>query len=130
MLIFGHRFIPSDSFYHIVNIEDILHTPPSSTIYLNFEESNLDIINHANENGIDMALTVTNIEQLIYAASLNARYIIVEKEIAKTAQNIAENYLLDAKILVKIETEEEIEEIALLGIDGVLLSNAVVKITS
>ena len=130
MLIFGHRFIPSDSFYHIVNIEDILHTPPSSTIYLNFEESNLDIINHANENGIDMALTVTNIEQLIYAASLNARYIIVEKEIAKTAQNIAENYLFDAKILVKIETEEEIEEIALLGIDGVLLSNAVVKITS
>ena len=130
MLIFGHRFIPSDSFYHIVNIEDILHTPPSSTIYLNFQESNLDIITHANENGIDMALTVTNIEQLIYAASLNARYIIVEKEIAKTAQNIAENYLFDAKILVKIETEEEIEEIALLGIDGVLLSNAVVKITS
>ena len=130
MLIFGHRFIPSDSFYHIVNIEDILHTPPSSTIYLNFQESNLDIITHANENGIDMALTVVNIEQLIYAASLNARYIIVEKEIAKTAQNIAENYLFDAKILVKIETEEEIEEIALLGIDGVLLSNAVVKITS
>jgi hypothetical protein len=130
MLIFGHRFIPSDSFYHISNIEDINHTPPSSTLYLAFDESNLDIITHANENGVAMALSIKNIEQLIYASSLKARYIIVQKEMAKTAQNIAETYLFDAKIVVKIEDEEEIEEIAILGIDGVLLSNAVVKISS
>ena len=130
MLIFGHRFIPSDSLYHISNIEDISHTPPSSTIYLAFEECNLDIITHANENDVNMALLVKDISQLMYASSLNARYIIVEKEMAKTAQNIAESYLFDAKILVRIENENEIEEIALLGIDGVLLSNAVVKITS
>lgn len=130
MLIFGHRFISSNSFYHISNIEDISHTPPSSTIYLAFEECNLDIINHANENDVNMALSVKSIKQLMYASSLNARYIIVDKEMAKTAQNIAENYLFDAKILVKIESEDEIEEIAILGIDGVLLSNAVVKITS
>jgi len=130
MLIFGHRFIPSDSFYHISSIDDILHTPPTSTIYFEFDESNLDIISHAHENGIEMALLVKNTRELIYASSLRARYIIVQKDMAKTAQNIAENYLFDAKILVKIESEEEIEEIAILGIDGVLLSNAVVKITS
>ena len=77
-----------------------------------------------------MVLSTKDINQLMYASSLNARYIIVRKEMAKTAQNIAENYLFDAKILVKIENEDEIQEIALLGIDGVLLSNAVVKITS
>ncbi|MFK5937332.1 MAG: hypothetical protein QM497_02945 [Sulfurimonas sp.] len=130
MLIFGHRFIDSESFYHISNIEDISHTPPSSTIYILFEECNLDIIAYAKANDVNMALSVKNISQLMYASSLKARYIIVQKEMAKTAQNIAENYLFDAKILVKIENEEEIEEIALLGIDGVLLSNAVVKITS
>ena len=128
MLIFGHRFIPSDSFYHVSSIDDILHTPPSSIIYLEFDESNLDIINHAHENSIDMALLVKNTTELIYASSLRARYIIVHREIAKTAQNIAENYLFDAKIIVKIESEDEIEEIALLGIDGVLLSNAVIKV--
>ncbi len=128
MLIFGHRFIPSDSFYHVSSIDDILHTPPSSIIYLEFDESNLDIINHAHENSIDMALLVKNTTELIYASSLMARYIIVHREIAKTAQNIAENYLFDAKIIVKIESENEIEEIALLGIDGVLLSNAVIKV--
>ena len=130
MLIFGHRFIPSDSFYHISNIEDISHTPPSSTVYLSFEECNLDIITHANENDVAMALSVKEINQLMYASSLRAKYIIVQKEMAKTAQNIAENYLFDAKILVRIENEDEIEEMALLGVDGVLLSNAVVKITS
>lgn len=130
MLIFGHKFIPSDLFYHITSIEDINHTPPSSTITLAFDESNLDIIAHAKENDIKMALWVDTINQLIYASSLNASYIIVQKEMAKTAQDIAENYLFDAKILVKIEKEDEIEEIALLGIDGVLFSNAVVKITA
>jgi len=130
MLIFGHRFIDSNPFYHISNIEDISHTPPSSTIYLAFEECNLDIITHANNNDVNMALSVKDISQLMYASSLKARYIIVHKDMAKTAQNIAENYLFDAKILVRIEAENEIEEIALLGIDGVLFTNAVVKITS
>jgi hypothetical protein len=130
MLIFGHRFIPAEPFYHISNIEDISHTPPSSTIYFAFKESNLDIITHANENDLTMALSIKEIQQLMYASSLKARYIIVEKEMAKTAQNIAESYLFDAKILVRIENEDEIEEVALLGIDGVLLSNAVVKVTS
>lgn len=130
MLIFGHKFIPSDLFYHITSIEDINHTPPSSTITLAFEESNLDIIAYAQKNDIKMALSVDSIIQLMYASSLNACYIIVPREIVKTAQNIAESYLFDAKILVKIESESEIEEIALLGIDGVLFSNAVVKITA
>ncbi|MDQ1268226.1 MAG: hypothetical protein QG560_869, partial [Campylobacterota bacterium] len=52
------------------------------------------------------------------------------KTLAKTAQNVAESYLFDAKILVMIEDEDEIEELALLAIDGVIFSNAIVKILS
>ena len=44
MLIFGHRFIESENFYHIPNIQAIKNTPPNSTIYLDFSEENLDII--------------------------------------------------------------------------------------
>jgi hypothetical protein len=50
--------------------------------------------------------------------------------LAKTAQNVAENYLFDAKILVLIEKEDEIEELALLGVDGVVFSNTIIKINS
>ncbi|MEA3369943.1 MAG: hypothetical protein U9Q40_01235 [Campylobacterota bacterium] len=130
MLIFGHRFIPSESLYHTPNIDSITNTPPSSTIYLEFSEDNLDIIEHANLNQISFALSVANITQLIYASSLNAKYILVSKEMAKTAQSIAESYLFDAKVLVSIETEEEIEELALLGVDGVIFSNAIIKTNS
>ena len=128
MLIFGHKFIPSKSLYHITDIDSITNTPPSSIIYLEFSEDNLDIIEHANTNQIEFALDVKNITELIYASALDAKYILVSREMAKTAQNIAENYLFDAKILVHISDNEEIEELALLGCDGVVFSNAIIKI--
>ena len=130
MLLFGHKFIPSESLYHITDIDGVINTPPSSTVYLEFSEDNLDIINHANSNHIELALSVKDITELIYASALNAKYILVSKELAKTAQNIAENYLFDAKILVNITNTNEIEEIALLGCDGVIFSNAIIKTNS
>lgn len=130
MLLFGHRFISSDSFYHVSSIDGIKHTPPSSTICFEFSEANLDIIEHANSNHIPLALRVKNVTELIYASSLNAKYAFVTPKMAKTAQNIAENYLFDMKIIVLVEEEEEIEELALLGVDGVVFVNAIIKTNS
>lgn len=130
MIFFGHRFIDSKSFYHIPDIEAIQNTPPSSTLYIEFNETNLDIINHTFLNSMPTAIEVKNITELLYASSFGASYIVVEKALAKTAQNIAENYLFDAKILVMIENEDEIEELALLGVDGIIFSNAIIKILS
>ena len=130
MLIFGHRFIPSDSFYHIQSIEGILNSPSSSTVYLDFSEENLDIINHLKANQIPFALNVKTITEIIYASSLEASFIIVEKDLAKVANDIANNYLFDAKILTHITDELEIEEMATIGIDGVLFTNSIIKINS
>lgn len=130
MLLFGHRFIPSDSFYHVSSIDCIKRTPPSSTICFEFSEANLDIIEHANNNHIPMALRVKNITELIYASSLNAKYAFVLPKMAKTAQNIAEDYLFDMKIIVLVEEEDEIEELALLGVDGVVFASAIIKTNS
>ena len=129
MLLFGHRFIPSESFYHIDSIEAIKNTPPSSTLYLNFCEENLDIIEYLMQNSIMFTLEVESITEIIYASSLGAKFILVPKKLAKTAQGIAESYLFDAKIVVKIERESEIKEMALLGIDALLFANAIIKIT-
>ena len=130
MLLFGHTFIPSHSFYHVLDIESISNTPPSSTIYIEFSENNLDIITHANLNQISTSISVKNINELIYASSLGASYIIVAKDLVKNAHSIANDYLFDAKILVLIENEKEIEELALLGVDGIIFSNAIIKINS
>jgi len=130
MLLFGHRFIDSENFYHVQSIDSIQNTPPSSTIVVDFNEDNLDIIKHTVSNSIPLALQVQNITQIMYASSLGATYILVSKDLAKTAQNLADNYLFDAKILVNIEKETEIEELALLGIDGIIFSNAIIKTNS
>lgn len=130
MLFFGHRFLENESFYHITDIEAISKTPPSSTLFLDFNENNLDIIKHLNQNSLSFVLSVTNITEIVYASTLNAKYICISAELAKTAQSIAEDYMFDAKILAQIEVEKEIEELVLLGVDGVVFSNAIIKINS
>jgi len=130
MIFFGHRFIPSEHFYHVQNIDAINNTPSNSTIITNFNEDNLDIIKYAVANEVKLALHVESVKDIVYANALGASYLVVGKTMAKTAQNLADNYLFDAKILVTIEDENEIEEFALLGIDGIVCSNAIIKINS
>lgn len=128
MLLFGHRFIESEKFYHISSIEAVDHTPPNSTLFLDFCEKNLDIITHLRVNGIRFALEVKSVTEAIYAQNLDAKYIIVNHVISKNIQKIAENYLFDAKVIVHCDDEARIEEFAFLGIDGVIFSEAIIKI--
>jgi len=130
MLLFGHRFIKNESFYYISDVDAIQNTPPSSTVYIKFAEANLDLIEYVNSNDVEFALSVQDVNELVYGSALNAKYLIVKKELAKTAQKIAESYLFDSKILVRVQEEDEIEELAILGIDGVIFSNAIIKINS
>ena len=130
MLIYGHRFIDSNSFYHVLDIDSISNTPPSSTIFVEFSEENLNLINHITLNSITLAVEVKDITQLIYASSLGASFIVIQKDLASIAQEIANNYLFDAKVLVKIDDEDDIEELAILGVDGVIFANAIIKINS
>ncbi len=128
MIILGHRFIPSFKFFHVPNIDAINNTPPNSTIYLEFDEDNLETIKHLQKNQLCFCLSVKDLTQIIFASALGASYIMVQKELAKTAQDIANNYLFDAKILVTIENEEDIEELALISVDGVVFPNAIIKV--
>lgn len=130
MIIFGHRFLKSATFYHVDTISSITKTPSNALIYITFSEENLDIINHCIENNIDFALHVRTVLELIYAENLGASYITVEVNQAHEMQKIANEYLFDAKILVHITEEKEIEELAYQGIDGVLFSHAIIKISS
>ena len=130
MILIGHRFIKSENLYHVLDIESITHTPPNGTLYVEFSEENLDIIEHANLNGIAFALKIETLKEIVYANALGAKYIVVPKIMAKTAQDLAENYLFDAKILARIEDDNELDELALLGVDGVLYPNAIIKINS
>jgi hypothetical protein len=131
MLLFGHPLIDSALFYHINDIEAIAHTPPASLLFLEDVVEDKDIIDYANANGLLYGVYAKSLLEIILAHNLNASYIITPKELAKSAQNLAQEYLFDAKILAPIEDEAEIEELALLGIDGaIFMSKSIVKITT
>ncbi len=130
MLLFGHRFIVSERFYHVEDIDMILHTPSNSTLYVEFAEKSLELFEHMQTNSLKYAIKVMTITELVYAESLGATYIVVGPDLAKNGQKIAENYLFDAKILVHIEEESEIELMAYEGIDGVIFPNAVIHVNS
>ena len=129
MLLFGHRFIKSEKFYHISDIEAVSKTPPNSLIYVEFDEKNLDIITFLHLNSIRFALHVNSVKEAIYAYNLGASFIVTESKIVSDIQKIAETYLFDAKVLVHIYDEDEIEKYAELGIDGVVFSTAIIKIS-
>jgi len=130
MLLFGHPLVDSPLFYHISDVDTITHTPPSSLLYLENVIEERDIIEYCNANALRYGVLVSSILELILAHNLNASYIFVTKELAKSAQEIAQEYLFDAKIVVHIRDESEIEELALLGIDAVIFPTGIIKISS
>jgi nicotinate-nucleotide pyrophosphorylase len=126
MIILGHKFFEHEKLYTVSSFEQIKNTPTNSTLLLNFQETDiLNFIKDLKENSISFALEVQSIKELIFANNFGAKFILIEEFLAIDAQKIANEYLFDSKILVKINSEEEIEKFALLGIDGVVFNEAI-----
>jgi len=53
------------------------------------------------------------------ASAPNASFLLIDKDFAKTAQQIVEEYMFDAKIPLISDNEDDIEFCALNGIDGI-----------
>jgi len=130
MLLFGHPYINFQPFYHIYESSEIELTPSNSTLMVEFNEESLELINYMRENKLSYALEVETLSELILAHNLGARYIIVRGDFAIEAQAVAENYLFDAKILCRLQTEGDLEEKIRDGIDGVIYPQAIIKISS
>jgi len=120
MLIFNHPLLESEKFYKIDYEEDISNTPPNSIVRFQFSADNSKIIKFCSANSVSCAVDVANITEALLASNLGATYIIVSEKNAQNIQKIAETYLFDAKI---VAISEDIEKIALLGIDGIIIQN-------
>lgn len=129
MLLFGHPKIPSEKLYHVSSIEAVAHTPSNSSVLFNYDEEVFELIEYAKNNALEFALNVSNLTEAILAENLDAKYIIVDQGIAKSVQNAADTYLFDAKVLAHANSEEEIETLASEGIDGVIFTEAIIKIS-
>jgi len=124
MILIGDLNIPYENIEKIYSLQDISSTKANSTALFDFDA---EILKYTQSNDINSAVIVSNIKEVIYASSLNARYIIVKNDISQTAQKIADNYMFDSKILVIINDENEIEQSAIDEIDGVIYLNRIEK---
>ncbi len=121
MIIIGDYFIPYENIETINCVEDISLTQSNSTIVFDFDK---DIMVYCMKNDLSYAVKITNITQAIYANSMGAKYIISLDKIIESVQKIAENYLFDSKIMAIINGEDEIEQYAIKGIDGVIFQSS------
>ena len=126
MILIGHPLIDSGKFFRAKSKEDIDHSPNNSTIIIDDIVRGSDIAYFCNDNGVKYGVMVSSIKDAIIANGLNAKYIIVQKSDAKKIQNIADEYLFESRILAIIDSEDEIEELALLGIDGVIFKTLII----
>lgn len=117
MIIIGDKLVPFEDIQYIQNVENIKDTKANSTIIFNYDEL---VLKYCYENEISLAVVVTSIKEAIYCNSLNIKYIISEKELAKEIQKIADDYMYDSKNLAIIDSNEEFEEVAKNEIDGVI----------
>ncbi len=126
MIIIGHPFLDSKPFYKIEKIEDIKNTPSNSTIFFDFNENSLQLFRFMKKNALSFAVGVKDIKELLLSNGWDASYAVVDKNFAKEAQKMAEEYLFDMKILVKIESEREMIELAKDFIDGVIFERSII----
>ena len=126
MIIIGDELIPFEKIEKITTKKDIKSTSSNATVVFGYDK---EILKYCMDNDIRSAIKISSIKESVICNALGAKYIIVPNELLEDVQKLAENYMFDAKILAVIECEDEIESVALKGIDGVIYSNLVINET-
>jgi len=122
MKIFGHPWIESEVFYPIDTVDDISKTPSNSLLEISsLSAQSLMLLQYCKQENLRYAVHIKSITEAIYANSLEATFMVCEKELAVILMPIAQNYLFDTQVIAMAK-EEEIEFLAKAGIDGVKLT--------
>ena len=121
MLILEKPFC-EEEFLYVKTLEDIKNSKPNTTLIFNYCDSSLELFNFCKLNDIEYGVIANSVKELIFCANLNAKYIFCENlKKAKEFQKIADNYLLDSKIVFLADSLDEIEEISKYTIDAIKL---------
>ncbi|GAB6074593.1 hypothetical protein [Nautilia lithotrophica] len=112
----------NEEFIEVETLEDIKKSPNNATLIFKYCNSSLELYNFCKINNIRYGVIVSDIKELIFCANLGANYIFCDTiKNAKIFQKIADEYLLDSKIVLFVDNFEEINEIAHYGIDAIKL---------
>lgn len=124
MILIGHSAIYYPNFIYIKNIQDIKNTQAKDIIWFyTKDDKDYTLSKYCKDNEINYSVIVDELKDVIIFANLNAKYIIIKnKHLVEMAQKIADEYFIDSKILYIINDESSIENMAILGIDGIIFN--------
>ena len=117
MILIGDKNIPFEQIKFIYTDTEINNTKSNSTVIF---KNNLELMKYCHSNEVAYGVVVSSIKEAIYANALEAKYILAKEELASKLQELATNYLFDSKILAIIKNDDQIENIALKNIDGII----------
>ncbi len=125
MLVVGHPDIPYEPLHYVESVEEIAQTPPNAVLWLGPYREAVDLAKHCRAHGLRFAVMAETLTDAILANALHAAYILADDALAPMLQKTADTYLFDAKILVPVNEEEDMEAVAQAGIDGVIFQDAI-----
>jgi hypothetical protein len=118
MIFLGDIDLAFESLENINSYDDIVNTKSNSVVLFDYNQK---LMNKCIANNINYAVEVSDINQLIFSNTLMAKYILVEESLALKAQKIADDYMYDSKIIVKINNINKLQWVASNVIDGVFI---------
>ncbi len=111
-----------EKFIKLKTIEDIKNSPSNATLIFDYCPSSLEVYNFCKINDIPYGVNIISTKELVFISNLNAKYAFCDTiQKAKKFQKIANEYLMDTKIILLIPDFDDIENIANFGIDGIKL---------
>lgn len=117
MILIGDENIPFEEISFINELSQIETTKPNSTIVFDYD---IKFMKYCEQNGIAYGVILDSLTKAIYSNALSAKYIICTKSLAQKTQEVATSYMFDSRVLAIITNEDEIEDIALKNIDGII----------
>lgn len=123
MIIIGHPLLESAEFVCVERVEEIERVEARCVVFFESREleASLALAKHCHAHGVTYAVVVQELEAFLLHASLSPAYLIVPKLAqAQAFQKIAEQYLLDSKLLCVIKSSKQMAKVAESGIDGVI----------
>ena len=123
MILIGHKLVPYAPLYRVSTVKDIQSTQPNSIVLFDF--SNEELLHYCKDNELIFSLHVKNLTEACIANALGAKFILVAEKLAVQAQNVANEYLFDSKIILHIKDELQIENAIKNSIDGIIFTSAI-----
>ena len=124
MIIIGHPWIESPLFRKVSEINEIAQSSAKEIMLLSSLKESHILARYCRDNQVPYAVSSNEIKEAVFANAMGAKYLLCDRAQAAVLQAIAQEYLFDMRLLVKIEDEGEIADIAKAGIDGVIFPEA------